>query len=286
MKVLLTGSKGQLGLSIKNLESSYPHLSFIYTDIEELDITYKPELDKFIAQSKIDFLVNCAAYTAVDKAEVEKKKAALINATAVKHLAELSSKYNYKLIHISTDYVFSGTHFRPYIETDPTGPNGVYAETKKKAEDYVYKHSKNALILRTSWLYSEYGNNFVKTIQRLGLEREKLNIVADQVGTPTYAGDLAKAILYIINKPNQDGVEIYHFSNEGIASWYDFAREILEISKISCEVFPIKTEDYPLPAPRPFYSVLSKEKFTRKFYPIPHWKTSLRDCLQNIKKIN
>ncbi|MEZ5082440.1 MAG: dTDP-4-dehydrorhamnose reductase [Bacteroidales bacterium] len=286
MKILVTGSNGQLGKSIQDRVKNFPEHTFIFTDIEELDITSETDLDQFFLINKINVLINCAAYTAVDKAEEDQKLAYRINRDAVKLLAVFSMKYMFSLIHISTDYVFSGKNFRPYIETDLAEPNGVYGKSKYEGEQAIFEFSNRAVIIRTSWLYSEYGQNFVKTILRLGNEREELKIVSDQVGSPTYGGDLADAILHIIvggYKFNK--VELFHFSNEGIASWYDFALDIMKQSSISCRVFPIKTEDYPLPAPRPFYSVLSKEKFTKTFnYTIPYWKNSLLKCLERIDK--
>lgn len=286
MKILITGSKGQLGLSIHDRAQNYPEHHFIFTDIEELDITNEKDLDLFFLNNKIDFLINCAAYTAVDKAENDSRQAYLINSDAVKLLAGFSEKYNFTIIHISTDYVFSGKNFRPYTESDVPNPDGIYGKSKYAGEQAIQSFAKRALILRTSWLYSEYGHNFVKTILRLGIERDEIKIVADQVGSPTYAGDLADAILsIIISKYGFNKVEIFNFSNEGVASWYDFAFEILNQSSIDCKLIPIKTEDFPLPAPRPFYSILSKDKFNKTFnYQIPYWKNSLQKCLDKINK--
>lgn len=281
MKILVTGSNGQLGKSIQDRAENFPEHQFIFTDIEELDITNENALDHYFSDNNINFLINCAAYTAVDKAEEDQEKAYLINTEAVKLLAGFSMKYNFTLIHISTDYVFSGKNFRPYTEADLPEPNGVYGKSKHEGEQAIFEYAKHAVIIRTSWLYSEYGQNFITTMLRLGNEREVLKIVSDQIGTPSYAGDLADAILHLINNNyTTEIVEIFHFSNEGVASWYDFALEIMKQATIDCKVLPIKTEDYPLPAPRPFYSIMSKEKFRQSFnQDIPHWTESLKKCL-------
>jgi len=285
MKVLVTGSNGQLGLSIKNQAGSFPSFHFIYTDVDELDITSMESLKIFFQKNKIDALINCAGYTAVDKAEAEREKAFLINAQAVKNLAMLSNEFGYFLIHISTDYIFDGNKTTPYLETDIPNPQSIYGHSKFEGENEIIRFAKNAIILRTSWLYSEYGNNFVKTIQRLAKDRPELKVVSDQVGTPTYAGDLAEAILKIItHKSDFLGVNIYHYSNEGVASWFDFASAIVELNKLDCKVKPITTEEYPLPAKRPFFSVLSKEKIKKEIgLIIPDWKESLKKCIDNLK---
>jgi dTDP-4-dehydrorhamnose reductase len=286
INILITGANGQLGLSIKALQAKYPDLSFIFTDIEELDITNPSELEKFFSKQKFDFLINCAAYTAVDKAEVEKDKAWQINVQAVEFLANMSVKHHFRIIHISTDYVFSGQHFRPYTEEEFPNPASVYATTKYEAEKRLMELSNTAIILRTSWLYSEYGNNFVKTILKLAKERNELRIITDQIGSPTYAGDLVTALMNIVtNYPKSNSTEIYHFSNQGIASWYDFAVEIICMAGLDCSVIPIRTEEYPLPAKRPFYSVLDKRKFSDTFETnIPHWKLGLKTCITNLNE--
>ena len=285
MKVLVTGSNGQLGLSIKNQAGSFPTFHFIYTDVDELDITNIEKLKIFFQKNKIDALINCAGYTAVDKAETEREKAFLINAQGVKNLASLSNEFGYFLFHISTDYIFDGKKTNPYIESDSPNQLSIYGLSKFEGEKEIISLAKNAIILRTSWLYSEYGNNFVNTIQRLAKERPELKVVSDQVGTPTYAGDLAEAILKIIShKSDFSGVNIYHFSNEGVASWCDFAKAIVGMDNLSCKVTPIPTSEYPLPAIRPFYSILSKEKINKEFdINIPDWKESLKKCLDNMK---
>jgi len=282
MKVLVTGGDGQLGCSLKDKIVDYPNIEMIFTDVGDLDITNKIELESYITKNPVDYLVNCAAYTAVDKAEEDEETAFLLNKLAVENLAELSVQFNFTLIQISTDYVFSGHHFRPYNEEDIPDPNGVYALSKYEGEKAVIAKTKTGIVLRTSWLYSEYGNNFFKTVLRLADENNELRMIGDQIGTPTYAGELAKAIFEIIHNEYSEK-SILHFSNEGVASWYDFAHEVIQLSDKGCKVIPIKTEEYPLPAPRPFYSVMSKKKFTDTFeYYIPHWKEGLLTCLENM----
>ena len=283
--ILVTGSKGQLGNEIQKLASSYPSIKFYFTDVEELDITDVEQLDKFFIENKIDFIINCAAYTAVDKAETDRKLADLINVTAVKYLAEISKKFKTTLIHISTDYVFDGRNYKPYVETDKPNPISYYGQTKLNGEIQIEKYAGNAIIIRTSWLYSGFGNNFVKTMIKYGNERDSLKVVADQVGTPTYAGDLAKAILKIIPElKNINGIEIYNFSNEGAISWYDFAEAIMKLKNINCKIIPIESKDYPTPAPRPFYSILNKAKIKNDFsIEIPYWLDSLEKCLAELK---
>ena len=285
MKVLITGSNGQLGNSLNKCADAYPDIEVIYTDVSELDITNRADLDNYFKSTTINYLINCAGYTAVDKAEEDPEQARLINTIAVDNLAYFSKKHGFTLIQISTDYVFSGQHYRPYTEEDNTAGNGVYAKTKAEAEDIVFEKTLDGIVLRTSWLYSEFGNNFLKTILKLADDRDELRIIADQIGTPTYAGDLAEAALEIIHQ-NYKEKAVFNFSNEGIASWYDFANEIVNLSGKKCEVTPISTEEYPLPAPRPFYSVMSKKKFTDTFkVKIPHWKDSLFLCLQNMGEL-
>jgi dTDP-4-dehydrorhamnose reductase len=282
MKVLITGSKGQLGLSIKKLAPEFPDYRFIYTDVEELDITKADDIRKFISDTNPEVIINCAAYTAVDKAEEDTEKAHLLNTTAPGYLAKAASEDNILLIHISTDFIFGGDRKTPYTEEDKAVPESVYAKTKADGEQEVVKNSKRAVIFRTSWLYSEFGHNFVKTILRLAEERQEINVVNDQIGTPTYATDLAETILRLLpelTKINQ-GTEILHFSNEGIASWYDFAKEIVQQSGLKCKVNPISTKQYPLPAKRPAYSVLDKSKIKSRYgIDIPDWREGLRRCL-------
>lgn len=284
MKVLITGSKGQLGMSIKKLSPEFPDYQFIYTDVEELDIANAYDIHKFISETKPKVIINCAAYTAVDKAEEEPEKAHLLNVTAPGLLAKAASENNILLIHISTDFIFGGDRKTPYSEEDKAFPESVYAKTKADGEQEVIKNSKRAIIFRTSWLYSEFGHNFVKTILRIAKERPEINVVSDQTGTPTYATDLAETILRLLPELTKlpQGTEILHFSNEGTASWYGFAKEIVQQSGLKCKVNPISTEQYPLPAKRPAYSVLDKSKIKSRYgIEIPEWKESLRRCLKN-----
>ncbi|MCK9423918.1 MAG: dTDP-4-dehydrorhamnose reductase [Bacteroidales bacterium] len=287
MKILVTGSNGQLGNELKILASQYPSFEFLFTDIGELDITDEKAIDVLVRQENHAAIINCAAYTAVDKAEQEEKMAFLINAKATGNLAKVATRYNALLIHVSTDYIFGGSGNRPYSEEDNKKPVSVYAKSKYAGEQEISNHSKNALILRTSWLYSEFGNNFVKTIMKYGQERGKLNVVFDQVGCPTYAYDLAKAILEILRINNiPEGVSVYHYANEGATSWYDFAKAIVEISGINCRINPIETREYPLPAVRPYYSVLNKAKIKQTFnIEIPYWRDSLKVCIGKMKEL-
>ena len=287
MKILVTGSNGQLGNELKVLADAYPCFNFIFTDVAELDITSEPEVEMIVKNEKPAAIINCAAYTAVDKAEKEDNLAFLINATAVGNLARVSSMHGVLLIHISTDYVFDGKGFRPYQEDDPTNPVSLYAKSKHAGEQQVQSYADKALIIRTSWLYSEFGTNFVKTIMKYGKERGQLNVVFDQIGTPTYARDLAKTILDILKiQPFSEGVEIYNYSNEGVTSWYDFAKAIIEFSGIDCIINPIETKDDPLPAVSPCYSVFNKSKIKHRFQiKIPFWRDSLKECIERILQI-
>jgi dTDP-4-dehydrorhamnose reductase len=284
MKILVTGSNGQLGNELRLLAPAYSGDTFIFTDVAELDITSEPDLDFFVNREKPAVIINCAAYTAVDKAEQEDNLAFLINATAVGNLSRVASKHHSLLVHISTDYVFDGKGFKPYMEDDPTNPVSLYAKSKHAGEQQLQSYAGKALIIRTSWLYSEFGNNFVKTMMKYGREREQLNVVFDQTGTPTYARDLAQTILDIIQKqPVIAGIEVFHYSNEGVASWYDFAKAIMEFSGINCKINPIETKDYPLPAIRPFYSVFNKSKIKQRFLiEIPYWRDSLKECMKRM----
>ena len=284
--ILVTGSMGQLGSEIKELSSSYPY-RFYFTGKNELDITDLNMLRKFIIQNNIDTIINCAAYTAVDKAESEQELADKINHLGVRNLSILANEFSIKLIQISTDYVFDGRSSRAYIESDITNPLSVYGKANYNAEQEMFNYKlKNSIIIRTSWVHSYYGNNFVKTMLRLGKERTEIGVVCDQIGTPTYAKDLAKVILEIIPKIKNNEVEIFHYSNEGVASWYDFAKEIMEMSNLSCKVNPIETKDYPTPAKRPHYSLLNKTKIKTTFdIEIPYWKDSLEECLKILGEI-
>lgn len=284
MKILVTGSNGQLGNEIRELASNYPNYRFLFTDVAELDITDEATVNAFIAADKPDAIINCAAYTAVDKAETQEDLAFLINAKAAEILAKAAKKHYAFLVHVSTDYVFDGKGYLPLSETDARNPLSVYAKSKFQGEEEIMKNASKAMIIRTSWLYSPFGANFMKTMLKYGSERDSLRVVFDQVGSPTYARDLALAILENLQEAAQEnGTNIYHFSNEGVTSWYDFALAILEMSGIKCNVEAIVTAEYPLPAIRPFYSVLNKEKFKKKFtYTIPHWRSSLSDCLKRM----
>jgi dTDP-4-dehydrorhamnose reductase len=287
MKILVTGGKGQLGLSIKKISADYPGMDFCFTDTVELDITNPDKLEKFITVNDFTHIINCAAYNEVDKAETEEEQARLINFTGVKHLAEISHKHKLNFIHISTDYVFDGKNYRPYTEIDPPNPVNFYGLTKFEGEQAAMNHCKNTIIIRTSWLFSEFGKNFLKTILRISSERSQIKVVSDQIGTPTYAGDLAQAILIIIQqkRPVREP-QIYHYSGEGVASWYDFAHDIISLTGNGCEILPVSTEEYPLPAARPFYSVLSKSKIKHEFgLSIPYWKISLQKSLDRLQKI-
>jgi dTDP-4-dehydrorhamnose reductase len=278
MRVLVTGSNGQLGNELRLLATSHPDLEFLFTDVEYLDITSEIEVEQIFSEYRPSWVINCAAYTAVDKAESEPDKAMLINAHAAGILAKTATKLNARIVHISTDYVFDGMNHRPYKEDDTKNPQGVYAQSKAAGEEKVLKFNTNAIIVRTSWLYSTFGNNFVKTIRKIGKERGQLKVVADQVGSPTWASDLGGAILTLI-KQNADA-GIYHYANEGVCSWYDFAKAIVELSGIQCKVDPTDTTGYPLPSPRPFFSVLDKSKFTISTrQSIPYWRDSLKKCI-------
>ena len=277
-KAIITGANGQLGSALKRLKPSLNNIEFVYSDIDTLDLLDKEAVEKFISKEKPDYIINCAAFTAVDKAETETELAEKVNAHAPAFLSELSVKYNYRFIHISTDYVFSGKQHLPTTEETPTDPESEYGRTKLLGEQMVMKAS-DAVVLRTSWLYSVFGNNFVKSMLRFGAEREEIGVVYDQVGTPTNAADLAKAITIIITQHIEGGAwnpGIYHFSNEGVCSWYDFAKEIMSLAKLPCKVNPILTHEYPLPAPRPAFSVMDKKKIKETFnFAIPYWKDSL-----------
>ncbi len=282
--ILITGSNGQLGNEIRVLSKKYPDFNFFFTDVEELDITDKAAIERFVSENKISHIINCAAYTAVDKAEEEKDLASKINVEAVKNLALVSKAHNALLIHVSTDYVYDGKNYKPYLESDPIAPQSHYAFTKAEAERAIREISGRAIIIRTSWLYSSFGKNFVKTMIKLGNERDELKVVRDQIGTPTYALDLAEVSLKFIADHQATEVEIYNFSNEGVCSWYDFAKEIMEIKNIDCKIIPIESKDYPTPAVRPFYSVFNKTKITQTLpIEIPHWKDSLKQCLNLLK---
>lgn len=287
-RILVTGANGQLGNELKTLKNNYPDFQFIFTDVDDLNITKSGEAEAYVKQNPVDFIINCAAYTAVDKAEEDRDNAFLVNTVAVDYLVDAAESCGACLIHISTDYVFDGTKNTPYDEEDVAIPESMYGDTKYEGEKLVLYSDINALIIRTSWLYSTYGNNFVKTMLRLGNQKEELNVVYDQVGSPTYAKDLAKAILDIIPKiafDEDDPIkEIYHYTNEGVASWYDLACEIFRQEKISCKVNAVDSSVFPTPAKRPKFSVLSKSKIKEDFgVEIPHWVDSLSNMLNDLK---
>ena len=283
--ILITGSKGQLGSELQKISHSYDFQCF-FTDVEELDITNYQAIEKFIQENQINFIINCAAYTNVDKAEDDETTANRINHLAVGNLATAAQRFDCFLVHISTDYVFDGTHHTPYQENEPTSPLGVYGKTKLDGEKAVlHSHCKH-LIIRTSWLYSSFGNNFVKTMKRLTAEKDSLQVVFDQVGTPTYAADLAKAIFTIIQNPELNEHQgIYHFSNEGVCSWYDFAVEIRNVFGNDCKIDPCHSDEFPSKVKRPHFSVLDKSKIKKAFnLEIPYWKDSLIRCAELLKE--
>lgn len=283
MRILVTGANGQLGNEMQVLSKENPQHTYFFTDVQELDICDKQAVNDFIAEKQIEMIVNCAAYTAVDKAEDDAELAYKLNSEAPETLARAAQSVGASMIQVSTDYVFDGTAHIPYTEDCPPCPNSVYGTTKLKGEHAVLDHCENAVVIRTAWLYSIYGNNFVKTMIRLGKERDTLGVVFDQIGTPTYANDLAQAIFSIINKGIVRGV--YHFSNEGVCSWYDFTIAIHRLSGItSCKVNPLHSSEFPAKANRPHYSVLDKTKIRTTFgIEIPHWEESLKRCLDNFQ---
>jgi len=284
MLILVTGANGQLGSEIKELSATYKNYQFLFTDIDTLDISNHEATEKYLKKNKPDILINCAAYTAVDKAESEKDTVYNINTNAVKNLAELSSKYKFVLVQISTDYVFEGLNYKPYTENDAANPKSIYAKSKYESEIEMIFNTRYGVIIRTSWLYSSYGHNFVKTILKLGKEKEKLEVIFDQIGTPTYAADLAKALLDAVPQMiKTSGTEIYNYSNEGVCSWYDFACAITEIANNKCKIYPIETKNYKQEAKRPLFSVLNKAKFKTIFkQDIPHWRDSLKKCMSKL----
>tara|TARA_R110001583_G_scaffold82491_1_gene218779 strand:- start:18213 stop:19073 length:861 start_codon:yes stop_codon:yes gene_type:complete len=285
INVLVTGGKGQLSSCIKDLVVGIKGYNFIYLDIEDLDITDEMAVDSFFKLKNPSWCINCAAYTAVDKAETDLELAKNVNVNGPKYLAKASKKYKSKLIQISTDFVFDGIKGSICTEEDPTNPISVYGSTKLEGEQVTINGVDEHFILRTSWLYSEHGNNFMKTMLRLGSERDELNVVCDQIGTPTYAGDLAAFIVKLImDDANVYG--LYHFSNEGVASWYDFTMAIFDIAQVNCKVLPIHTDGYPTPAIRPKFSVMDKSKIKSTFnLVLPYWRDSLRGCLKKLKVI-
>ena len=282
MNILLTGCNGQLGNEIQLLEKDYGQHRFFNTDVAELDITNQLAVADFVGRNGIDGIINCAAYTAVDKAEDNKELCTTLNTVAPAYLAAAVEKRGGWIVQVSTDYVFNGKAHKPYVETDTPSPDSVYGSTKLAGELGVQKFCKRAMVIRTAWLYSTFGNNFVKTMIRLGKERAELGVVFDQIGTPTYAGDLAKAIMTAVEKGIKPGV--YHFSNEGVTSWYDFTKAIHRIAGITtCKVRPIHTSEYPTPANRPHFSVLDKTKIKETYdMEIPYWEESLQKCIERL----
>ena len=282
MNILITGCNGQLGNEMQLLEKVNPQHTYFNTDVAELDITDESAINQFVSDNAIDGIVNCAAYTAVDKAEDNQELCRKLNTVAPGYLAAAIETRGGWMIQVSTDYVFDGTNHTPYTENDPTCPNSVYGATKLEGELAVQKACKKTMVIRTAWLYSTFGNNFVKTMIRLGKEKPELGVIFDQIGTPTYARDLAVAIFAAINKGIVPG--IYHFSNEGIISWYDFTKAIHRIAGITtCHVRPLHTEEYPTPANRPHYSVLDKTKIKQTYgLEIPYWEESLAECIAKL----
>jgi dTDP-4-dehydrorhamnose reductase len=282
-KILITGSNGQLGNEIRVLSEQYADFQFIFTDVAELDITSRGALSAFFSEHQPDVLINCAAYTAVDKAEDDRDNAFKINEYAVGLLGEMAHQSGARMIHVSTDYVFDGKSCLPYTEEMPVNPSSVYGQSKQAGDALLMQVCPQAAIVRTSWLYSSFGNNFVKTMRRLAAEREQLTVIFDQTGTPTYAADLAVALLTMAS--SSDFVPgVYHFSNEGVCSWYDFAIKIIGLSGLSCKVIPIESKDFPVRTPRPFYSVLNKQKIKKQYnLQIAHWEDGLIRCLEKMQ---
>lgn len=282
-KILVTGATGQLGSEIRHISESYPY-EFLFTDSTKLDVADRELVWRVFQSNEIDGVINCAAYTAVDRAESEVERADQVNHLAPKYLAEAAKEFKAKFVHVSTDYVFDGESCRPYSEDVTPNPKSVYGATKLRGEKAILQlNLPNSAVIRTSWVYSTFGNNFVKTMRRLGAERSEINVVADQVGTPTYARDLAACILDMLPKLSNSKTELYHFSNEGVCSWYDFAVTIMEMSDLACHVNPIPSSQYPTPVKRPFYSVLDKSKIKTDFgVQIRHWGDALKHCIQQL----
>jgi dTDP-4-dehydrorhamnose reductase len=282
--ILVTGGNGQLGSELKEIAPNHQDYNFLFTDVKDLDITNHTAVAAFIEKNNITVIINCAAYTAVDKAESEPELSNAINHLAVANFAQIAKDKNIRLIHISTDYVFDGTNYKPYTETDIPNPKSVYGQTKLDGEQAMQQiNPANSIIIRTSWVYSKFGNNFVKTMLRLAETKDELSVVADQIGSPTNAADLAEAILTILPKISNKTIEVFHYSNEGVCSWYDFAKAIFEIKEISIKVKPIESSQYPISAERPFYSILNKNNIKNMFYVvIPFWRDSLQKCLDKM----
>lgn len=284
MNILITGCNGQLGNELQLLQQANNQHHWLNTDVAELDITNQLAVEQYVAENKVDGIINCAAYTAVDKAENDKQRCTAINTEAPAYLAHAIEKRGGWIIQVSTDYVFDGTAHTPYEETDTPCPDSVYGSTKLAGELAVQKFCKKSMIIRTAWLYSTFGNNFVKTMIRLGKEKEEIGVIYDQIGSPTYARDLALIILTAVEKGIKPGV--YHFSNEGVTSWYDFTKAIHRIAGIKgCHVKPLRTSEYPTPAKRPSYSVLDKTKLKKTYdIEISYWEDSLAECINSLEK--
>lgn len=285
--VLVTGANGQLGNSIRRLAGAYPQFDFLFTDVDTLDICNAVAVEDYVACHQVHYILNCAAYTAVDKAEDNEELCRCINRDAVQNLGEAARLVGAKVIHVSTDYVFDGTNCRPYTESDPTCPVSVYGRTKLAGEEALQETCPDSVIIRTAWLYSEFGNNFVKTMLRLGSEREEIRVVFDQVGSPTYAGDLAVAILSVVLRAEENRFVpgVYHFSDEGVCSWYDFTVKIMELGGLPARILPIESKEYSAKAARPHFSVLNKGKIKTTYgIDIPHWETSLKKCMIELDK--
>jgi dTDP-4-dehydrorhamnose reductase len=288
--ILITGAAGQVGNEFRYLAFTHSHFKFLFTDVEQLDITKLGQVLRFFERNTPQYVINCAAYTAVDKAETDTMMAKKINLVGARNLAKACQKTGAVMIHISTDYVYHTHQNTPYKEDDRTNPQGVYAKTKLQGDKAVLKYCEHAMVMRTSWVYGSFGHNFVKTMLRLGKERSSLNVVFDQIGTPTYARHLAKAILQIVHKIENQLVSrdilsqsggIFHYSNEGVTSWYDFAKAVFDLRQIPCQVNPILSAQYPTPAQRPPFSVLNKAKIRDTFgIDIPHWHDGLIECLK------
>lgn len=289
MDILIIGGEGQLGTSLSNLVSKETFANFTITQLEDLDLSKEENIKSYFSTNTFKYIVNCTAYTAVDNAESDHDTARLINARAVQWIGRHAQNIGAKVIHISTDYVFNGENNTPITTKEPINPTSIYGRTKAEGEQLLLQENRDSIIIRTSWLYSEYGNNFVKTMLKLGKEREKLSVVFDQIGTPTYANDLATAIIQILKKAVNNESDfipgIYHYSNEGVCSWFDFAKMIFKISNINIAVEPVFSKEFPTVAKRPAYSVLDKSKLKNTFgIEIPFWIDSLEKCLSNINK--
>ena len=289
MTILVVGADGQLGQSLKSIAGTWPEANFIFAEFKDLDISKKKDVLAFFEKYKPDWCFNCAAYTAVDKAESDKKLCAKVNTTAVKILAEACTDYGAKFFHISSDYVYHNRENAPMTEESPCTPKGVYARTKLNGDRIALKKCGQTVILRSSWVYAPTGHNFVKTMLRLGAERDQLNVVFDQIGAPTYAPDIAAAMIFIAKKIESGAVDardaygVFNFSNEGVTSWYDFAQTILAQKNVACQVNPIRSSQYPTPAPRPTYSLMDKAKIKSVYgLDIAHWSDGLMRCLEEM----